>query len=200
MRPLAGRAMLLVLLLLGCGCPQTNANPRPKDPVTRPVDPTPDDPHVVPADPNVGPAGPSRPSDRIPSPADGRPQTEFLRSRTLILGTARLQVWLADQRRSRTLGLMHVRDLPKDRGMLFIYPGVRRRAFWMQNTYVALSLAYIRSDGTIEQILDMQPLSEVSHPSKTAVRFVLEVNLGWFDRHKIEVGTRIEGIAGRRGF
>lgn len=198
---------LLLVLLLGCGCPQSTADPKPGDGVTQPADPTPKDPTpkdptppVDPVDPIVGPAGPSGPGSRTPSPEDGRPQTGLLSSRTLTLGTVPLQAWIANRRRSRTLGLMHVRSMPEENGMLFVYPDVGRRSFWMRNTYIPLSLAYVRADGTIEQILDMQPLTEVSHPSKTAVKFVLEVNQGWFERHGIAVGTRIKGLDGLRGF
>jgi hypothetical protein len=138
--------------------------------------------------------------DRTPAPEDGRPQTELRPTQTLKVGRANLETWIVDGPKSRQLGLMHVKAMAPNRGMLFVYPGVRRRSFWMQNTYVALSLAYVSADGTIEQILDMKPLTRTSHPSKSAVRFVLEVNQGWFAKNGVAVGDTIAGISGLRGF
>lgn len=111
-----------------------------------------------------------------------------------------LKTWIADTEDSRRLGLMHVKQLPEDCGMLFVYPAAGRRAFWMENTYVPLSLAYLRSDGTIDQILDMQPLSRRTHPSQGVIRLVLEVNQGWFERHGVKVGDKIPGVSGLLGY
>jgi uncharacterized membrane protein (UPF0127 family) len=120
-------------------------------------------------------------------------------TRTLKVGGVDLQAWIVNDVDSRQLGLMHVKHMPEDRGMLFVYPGTRRRSFWMRNTYIPLSLAYVRSDGVIDQLVDMEPLTTESHPSKTAVKFVLEVNQGWFERHGVQAGDRVEGLAGLRG-
>ena len=95
-------------------------------------------------------------------------------------------------------GLMYRRSMPEDRGMLFVYPDDRTRDFWMKNTYLPLSIAYISSDGIIEEIYDMEPLSLRTISSKRSVRFALEVNLGAFDRVGATVGSRIEFPGGFR--
>lgn len=135
-----------------------------------------------------------------PRPEDGIPGTDRLRSMNLQFARTSLKAWIADTPSSRQLGLMHVKDLDEGGGMLFVYPVDARRAFWMENTYVPLSLAYLRSDGTIDQILDMEPLSRETHPSTGVIRLVLEVNQGWFDRHGVKVGDKIPGIEGLIGY
>ncbi|MBL4848218.1 MAG: DUF192 domain-containing protein [Planctomycetes bacterium] len=135
-----------------------------------------------------------------PNPEDGIPGTDRLRTLALTLGSSKLEVWVADTRASRQLGLMHVKSMPESSGMLFVYPASAQRAFWMENTYVPLSLAYVRSDGTIDQILDMEPFSRRTHPSSGVIRLVLEVNQGWFARHKVQVGDKIPGIEGLIGY
>jgi hypothetical protein len=109
-------------------------------------------------------------------------------------------VYLANTDESRQLGLMHVRQLPEEEGMLFVYPRAGRRSFWMRNTYIPLSLAYIAEDGTIDQLVDMRPLEDTTYPSRSTVRFVLEVNQGWFQRHQVQVGAKVEGLSGLVGY
>ncbi len=145
-----------------------------------------------------GPTGPVMP--RTPRPDEGRDQLALCETRPIRVGTVPLTVWIADTAERRELGLMHVRDLPDDRGMLFIYPDVKRRGFWMRNTFVPLSLAYIREDGTIDQLVDMEPHDETPHPSAGSVRFVLEVRQGWFRQHGVAVGAQLEGIRNLPGY
>lgn len=162
------------------------------DPQLDPPPTQPPDPAQLAGDPSsVGPA----PPPRHPRPEDGRPGTDLLRTIALdVGGKARLQTWVADTPNSRELGLMHVTSMPEERGMIFVYPTAGRRSFWMRNTKIPLSLAYIAADGTIDQILDMQPMTTKSHPSDSLIRLVLEVNQGWFERHGVEVGDRIPGL------
>ena len=101
----------------------------------------------------------------------------------------------------REKGLMHVRSLPEDDGMLFVFPVKRELRFWMKNTLIPLDIAYLEDDGTIVDIVGMVPADpEVSdallprYPSSKAVRYALEFNAGWFERHGIVVGDRVEGV------
>ena len=133
-----------------------------------------------------------------------RNQLQDLRARgklvKLRVGTVPIQAYVADTTESRRVGLMHVPSLTEAEGMIFVYPeAVRGIGFWMKNTLIPLSLAYVRDDGTIDQILDMQPHSRKTHPSTGLVRFVLEVNQGWFKRHGVKVGDRIEGVTELEG-
>lgn len=137
---------------------------------------------------------------RTPRPDDGKDQLALCETRPIRVGAVPLTVYLADTPERRELGLMHVRSLPDDRGMLFIYPDAKRHSFWMRNTFVPLSLAYIRDDGTIDQLVDMEPHDERPHPSVGSVRFVLEVRQGWFREHQVAVGDRLEGIRNIPGY
>lgn len=196
-------ALFLSVALLLCGCPsagdgeQGTPSPTPSVSDTPQIAPPP--PSEPPPPPSPSPSDPSAvgpaPPPRHPRPEDGRPGTDLLRTIELdVGGKAKLQAWVADAPDSRELGLMHVTSMPEERGMIFVYPSAGRRSFWMRNTKIPLSLAYIAADGTIDQILDMQPMTTKSHPSESLIRLVLEVNQGWFERHGVQVGDKIPGL------
>lgn len=83
-------------------------------------------------------------------------------------------------------------ELGPDQGMLFVYDSPRRMSFWMRNTVIPLSIAYIDEQGIITQIEDMEPLSEESVPSRLPVQYALEVNQGRFEELGIRPGDRVE--------
>jgi len=95
---------------------------------------------------------------------------------------------------SRTTGLMHRRMLPENRGMLFVFPSTAPLSFWMMNTHVPLSIAFLDDAGVIINIDDMKPLTTDPHPSTRPARYALEMNQGWFAKHGIKAGTKVEGI------
>jgi len=104
----------------------------------------------------------------------------------------RIGVWLALDAAQRARGLMHVRHLPEDRGMLFLYPGERRVSMWMKNTLIPLDMVFIRADGTVANVAaDTEPMSLESVYSRGRVSAVLELNAGVADRLGIEAGRRI---------
>ena len=88
----------------------------------------------------------------------------------------------------RSLGLMHRKKLPDGEGMLFVFDRDQPLSFWMKNTLIPLSIAFIASDGRIIEIKDMQPLDENSVRSGRSVRYALEVPQGWFGRAGIKPG------------
>jgi uncharacterized membrane protein (UPF0127 family) len=94
----------------------------------------------------------------------------------------------------RMEGLMYRRILPEDRGMLFMFPETARHAMWMKNTFIPLSVAFIDGQGVIINIENMKPQTEDTHPAAKPAKYALEVNLGWFDRHGVKPGSKIEGI------
>jgi uncharacterized protein len=100
---------------------------------------------------------------------------------------------LAQTPEERTIGLMFRASMPVNDGMLFTFerPGVQ--CFWMKNTLLPLSAAFVADDGRIVNIEDMQPQTEASHCSAKPVRFVLEMNQGWFARRGIKPGSRLQG-------
>ncbi|MEX8492882.1 DUF192 domain-containing protein [Sphaerotilus sp.] len=93
----------------------------------------------------------------------------------------------------RQIGLMHRPSMAANDGMVFVFeqPGVQ--CFWMRNTLIPLSAAFIDDTGTIVNIEDMKPQTDDSHCSKKPVRFVLEMNKGWFDKRGFKAGSVIGG-------
>ena len=104
---------------------------------------------------------------------------------------ARIYVEIADTPEERAEGLMFRSSLPADRGMLFVFPEPQPLAFWMKNTAIPLSIAYIARDGTILEIHDMEPYSLESVASRQPALYALEVNQGTFERLGIEPGDRL---------
>ncbi len=107
-----------------------------------------------------------------------------------------LTVELARTPVERQRGLQERTKLAPDAGMLFIFDekggSVEKVAFWMDKTTIALSLAFIDADGVITQIEKMQPMDQTLHVSRRPVRFVLEVNQGWFEKHGIGPGDVVD--------
>lgn len=94
-----------------------------------------------------------------------------------------------DEQRSR--GLMFRKDVPEGTGMLFIFEQDQVLSFWMKNTFVPLSIAFITSDGRILEIRDMEPESLAPIKSSRSVRYALEVPQSWFNRMNIEPGSKL---------
>lgn len=90
-------------------------------------------------------------------------------------------------------GLMHRKDLPDGHGMLFVFPSEDYRNFWMKNTSIPLSIAYISEKGIINEIYDMKPLDiSKTYPSVMPAAYALEVNQGWFKKNNISRGCRVD--------
>ena len=105
-----------------------------------------------------------------------------------------LRVEIADDPPEQTRGLMERTALGEDRGMLFVYPDEEVRSFWMKNTLIPLSIAFIASDGSIVDLQDMKPLDDEPphYVSAEPARYALEVNKGYFEKHGIKVGDRAD--------
>ena len=89
-------------------------------------------------------------------------------------------------------GMMFRKEMGENEGMLFVFPRPQRIAFYMRNTLIPLSAAYISSEGNILEIHNLQPQDETPVPANSdEVQFVLEVKQGWFERHKVSVGTAV---------
>ncbi len=91
----------------------------------------------------------------------------------------------------RTMGLMFRDKLDNDHGMLFMYPQERNMSFWMKNTKISLSIAFINSQEIITQIDLMTPFSLESHTSKEKVKYALEMEQGWFNKNGINTGSKV---------
>ena len=117
-----------------------------------------------------------------------------LATTSLTIGTHKLTAELAMTPSQRETGLMNRFSLKPDYGMLFVFERAEPLAFWMRNTYVALSIAFIGADGTILNIEDMQPQTDAAHWSKGAALYALEMKKGWFGERGIVAGDRVLGI------
>jgi len=95
---------------------------------------------------------------------------------------------------TRTIGLMNRFSLQPDHGMVFVFKEPKELAFWMKNTYVPLSIAFIGADGRILNIDDMAPQTETTHPSRGPALYALEMKKGWFAQHGIDAGEPVLGL------
>lgn len=112
---------------------------------------------------------------------------------TISLKGYMLTAELATTPATRACGLSHRDELPKNHGMLFIYPDLRPVSYWMKDTKVPLSIAFLDDSGQIFSIQDMAPLqTDRRYPSSRPAIYALEVNQGWFGRHQIDVGDTVE--------
>jgi uncharacterized membrane protein (UPF0127 family) len=93
----------------------------------------------------------------------------------------------------RATGLMFRREMPQQEGMLFVFEAPSVQCFWMRNTLLPLSVAFIADDGAVVNLDDMQPQTLDSHCSTRPVRFVLEMNQGWFAKRGIKPGFKLIG-------
>lgn len=119
---------------------------------------------------------------------------EDLPTTTLSINGHKLVAEIASTNQQRMTGLMHRFSLKPDHGMLFVFREAQPQAFWMKNTFIALSIAYIDESGRIANIDDMAPQTETTHPSKGAVIYALEMKKGWFREHGIDAGAKVDGL------
>ena len=101
-----------------------------------------------------------------------------------------VRVEVADDTEEMARGLMGRTALADDAGMLFVYPEERELSFWMKDTLIPLSIAFMDGEGRIVDIQDMKPLDDTPphYNSAEPARYALEVNKGFFDEHGVEVG------------
>ncbi len=115
----------------------------------------------------------------------------------LRIKSARVFAEVVSKPEERTLGLMFRRSLAPDSGMLFIFDSADFQRFWMKNTLIPLSIAYIDSRSVITDILEMAPLDTTTpYLSSKPVLYALEMNSGWFQSRSILPGDTIKGIPG----
>lgn len=120
------------------------------------------------------------------------PQTNLPRVR-LAAGMHQIDAQVAATPDQRQTGLMHRKEMPQHEGMLFVFEYAAQQCFWMKNTLLPLSVAFVADDGTIVNIDEMKPQTLDSHCSTKPVRYVLEMNQGWFAKKGIKAGTKLTG-------
>lgn len=111
----------------------------------------------------------------------------------LTAGMHRIDAQVAQSPEERQIGLMNRKSMPQHEGMLFVFEHPATQCFWMKNTLLPLTAAFVADDGSIVNLVDMQPQSEASHCSKKPVRYVLEMNQGWFTQKHLKAGSKLNG-------
>lgn len=124
--------------------------------------------------------------------AQDAPQLNLQRA-TITAGLFQINAQLAVTPEQRQIGLMFRTQMPQNEGMLFIFEQASEQCFWMKNTPLPLTAAFVGEDGTIVNLADMKPKSTDTHCSTKPVRYVLEMNQGWFAKKGIKAGARLSG-------
>lgn len=119
---------------------------------------------------------------------------------TLKAGMHLIHAQVASTPEQRSTGLMFRQEMPANEGMLFVFEEPAGQCFWMKNTLLPLTAAFVADDGTIVNLADMKPKTLDSHCSAKPVRYVLEMHQGWFAKRGIQAGSRLGGppFEGRR--
>jgi hypothetical protein len=112
---------------------------------------------------------------------------------TLNAGIHNIRAEVAQTPDERATGLMFRREMAQQDGMLFVFEEPATQCFWMKNTLLPLSVAFVGDDGTIVNLDDMKPQTLDSHCSAKPVRYVLEMNVGWFAKRGLKAGTKLQG-------
>jgi len=119
---------------------------------------------------------------------------EITKKFPLEINNAAITIDLANTAESRATGLMGVKQLSPNSGMLFVFPKEKIVSMWMKNTLIELAAIFIDQEGLIVNIETMKPLSTRSHKSKSPAKYVLEVNPEWIISNQIMPGQRVWGI------
>jgi uncharacterized membrane protein (UPF0127 family) len=124
--------------------------------------------------------------------AQETPQTQLPRI-PLTAGIHVLDIQVAVTPEQHQIGLMYRNEMPQNEGMLFVFQTPSKQCFWMKNTILPLTAAFVADDGSIVNLEDMKPQTTDSHCSLKPVRFVLEMNQGWFAKKGLKAGSKLVG-------
>ncbi len=122
------------------------------------------------------------------APQTGLPQI------ALTAGMHVIKADVADRSETRSKGLMYRRSMEQHQGMLFVFDRKEPHCFWMRNTPLALTIAFLDDDGKIVNLADMKAHDETNHCAAQPVRYALEMNQGWFGKRNLKAGSRIAGL------
>jgi hypothetical protein len=131
------------------------------------------------------------------APPQDLPQLNLPRIQ-LSAGMHLIDAQVAQTHEQHQIGLMHRRDMPATEGMLFVFEQPGTQCFWMKNTLLPLTAAFVANDGRVVNLVDMQPQTMDSHCSTEPVRYVLEMNQGWFAKRGVKAGSRLGGFPPRK--
>lgn len=129
-------------------------------------------------------------------PSVAATQGRLLPTTTLTVGGVTAYVEIAATWATRQHGLMYRESLPPDHGMLFVFEYEHVQCFWMKNTPLPLTIAFIDAHGVIINLRDLQPYSETPQCPERPMRYALEMPQGWFRDYGIKAGQTVEGLPG----
>jgi uncharacterized membrane protein (UPF0127 family) len=114
---------------------------------------------------------------------------------TVMLGAGmhNIKAEVAETPQEHEIGLMHRTSMGSNEGMIFVFDRPGQQCFWMKNTLIPLAVAFVADDGTIVNVDEMKPQTLDPHCSTKQVRFVLEMNTGWFTKRGIKAGSKLTG-------
>jgi uncharacterized membrane protein (UPF0127 family) len=114
---------------------------------------------------------------------------------TVVLGAGmhNIKAEVAETPQEHEIGLMHRTSMGSNEGMIFVFDRPGQQCFWMKNTLIPLAVAFVADDGTIVNLDEMKPQTLDPHCSTKQVRFVLEMNTGWFTKRGIKAGSKLTG-------
>lgn len=121
-----------------------------------------------------------------------KPQTSLPRA-ALSIGMYRIDAQLATTNEQHATGLMFRTEMPQQEGMLFVFERPTQQCFWMKNTLIPLAVAFVADDGTIVNLDEMKAQTLNAHCSEKPVRYVLEMNTGWFSKKGLKAGNKLQG-------
>jgi uncharacterized membrane protein (UPF0127 family) len=124
--------------------------------------------------------------------AQDAPQTD-LQHVKLTAGMYQIDAQVALTSEQRQIGLMFRKEMAQHEGMIFVFEQPTQQCFWMKNTLLPLTAAFVADDGTIVNLADMKPQTTDPHCSVKPVRYVLEMNQGWFAKKGIKAGAKLQG-------
>ncbi len=130
----------------------------------------------------------------VSAPVVAQGQAQLNLPRTILsAGIHQIDAQVARTAEEHAIGLMFRKEMPPNEGMLFVFNAPSKQCFWMKNTLLALTAAFVADDGTVVNLEDMQANTTESHCSTKPVRYVLEVNQGWFTKKGIKAGAKLSG-------
>ncbi len=126
-------------------------------------------------------------------PVSAQDGPQHLQTVTLGAGILNIKAEVAQTPREHEIGLMYRTSMGANEGMIFAFERAGQQCFWMKNTLIPLAVAFVADDGTVVNVDEMKAQTLDSHCSTRPVRFVLEMNTGWFKRHGIKAGDKLAG-------
>jgi uncharacterized membrane protein (UPF0127 family) len=125
--------------------------------------------------------------------AQAQDQAQHLPTTTLGAGMYNIKAEVAQTEEEHEIGLMFRTSMGSNEGMIFIFERPGKQCFWMKNTLIPLAVAFVGDDGTIANVDEMKAQTLNPHCSVKPVRFVLEMNAGWFAKRGIKDGFKLTG-------